>query len=80
MKTLPNNRWTITFLTIWLTTCLILRLTWEMSGREFYWWTTAIYTVVIAAADVLSVRIFLSMQRKGIDSRKLDQPLSRFDI
>jgi hypothetical protein len=65
MKALTNKQWTVAFLAIWLVAFLILWLAWEMSGRDFRWWTTAIYAGVIAVASFFSIRISPSAQSRG---------------
>lgn len=65
MRTLTNKQWTIGFLTIWFVAFLVLWLTWEMSGREFRWWVTAIYAGVCGVAGFFSIRISPSMQNRG---------------
>jgi hypothetical protein len=57
MKTLTNKQWTVAFLAIWLVVFLILWVVWEMSDRDFRWWTTAIYAGVIGIASFFSSRL-----------------------
>jgi len=65
MKKLTNTQSTIAFLAIWFVVFLILWLAWEISGRDFHWWTTAIYAAVIGVSTFISTRIVLPTQNGG---------------
>jgi hypothetical protein len=65
VKTLTNTQWTIAFLAVWFVVFLILWFIWEMSDREFRWWTTALYIGVIAVASFLALKMSPSTQSRG---------------
>jgi hypothetical protein len=60
-----NKWWTVAFLAIWFVAFLLLWVIWEVSDREFRWWTTASYAGVIGVATFFSIRISPAPQNRG---------------
>jgi hypothetical protein len=79
MKTLTNKQWIVAFLAIWFVAFLVLWLVWEMSDRDFRWWTMAIYAGVTAVAAFISLGISPSTLCSRIALQRSNQPPSPSD-
>jgi hypothetical protein len=65
---------TIALLSIWFVAFLVLWFVWEMSGRDYRWWTTAISAGVVFVASFVSIKISLPTLSSGTAAQKPNRP------
>jgi hypothetical protein len=74
-----NKRWVGAFLLIWFVVYLALWFVWEMSGRDYRWWTTAISAGVVFVASFVLIKISLPTLSSGTAAQKPNRPPSESD-